>query len=74
MMHEYYELSIAQVIQMPTEEFLLYCSRYLDKVIERERQRQIDREARAYERLISRYWGGLGVDIKSIFEDDLDLP
>ena len=73
MMHEYYELSIEEVVRMPREEFLEACCRYLNEVLERDKQRQIDREARAYERLITKYWGGLSVDIKGVFDDDLDL-
>lgn len=48
MMHEWYELTIAQVIEMSTEEFLELCSRYLVENLEEEQQRDIDRQAAAY--------------------------
>lgn len=48
MMHEWYELTIAQVIQLSTEEFLDLCSRYLGDVLEEEAQQDIECQAEAY--------------------------
>lgn len=57
MMHEYYEMSIEQVCSLPKEEFLDRCAVYLEEVQEEERRRNVDRQARAYARLL-----GLSVD------------
>jgi len=54
MMHEYYEIPIARVIEMSNEEFLDSCARYLEESLEQDRKLDIDRMARDYGR---RYLG-----------------
>ena len=54
MMHEYYELSIAQVIRLSAEDFLARCSEYLVEALEVDRLLEVDRQAREYAR---RYLG-----------------
>ena len=52
MMHEYYELSIEQVCALPKEEFLDRCATYLEAALEEDKRRDVDRQARAYARLL----------------------
>lgn len=48
MMHEWYELTIAQVIELDTEKFLELCSRYLEETLRDEEERDVERQAAAY--------------------------
>ena len=54
MMHEYYEIPIADVISLSPEDFLARCSEYLEEALEVDRRLEVDRQAREYAR---RYLG-----------------
>ena len=48
MMHEWFELTIAQVLGLDTEEFLELCSKYLEETLREEERADVDRQAAAY--------------------------
>ena len=50
MMHEWFELTIPQVVALPTPEFLERCGEYLEAALTQEQQREVDRKASAYGR------------------------
>jgi hypothetical protein len=50
MMHQFFEISIEQLVALDKEDFLELCSRYLEESLADEERRWIDREARAYGR------------------------
>jgi hypothetical protein len=52
MMHQYFEMSIEQLVALDKEDFLELCSRYLVESLADEERRFIDREARAYGRRV----------------------
>lgn len=54
MMHQFFELSLEQLMALDKADFLELCSRYLTETLADEERRWVDREARAYGR---KYFG-----------------
>jgi hypothetical protein len=52
MMHQYFEMSIEQLVALDKEDFLELCSRYLVESLADAERRFIDPEARPYGRTV----------------------